>query len=103
MSVSRPLPPEMIKYGREDTHYLLYIYDRMSNELIRRGNKTFNLLRSVLDRSRNICLRKYEKPEFTEESYLKLYFKHRRKFNSQQVSLINSFIPQVVLYCSLCF
>ena len=25
----RPLPSEMMKYAREDTHYLLYIYDRL--------------------------------------------------------------------------
>uniref|UniRef100_A0A804N7Y3 3'-5' exonuclease domain-containing protein n=1 Tax=Zea mays TaxID=4577 RepID=A0A804N7Y3_MAIZE len=30
---SRPLPDEMIKYAREDTHYLLYIYDLMRQAL----------------------------------------------------------------------
>ena len=29
----RPLSEEMLKYAREDTHYLLYIYDRMRIEL----------------------------------------------------------------------
>ena len=51
----------MIHYAREDTHYLLYIYDRMRRELIERGNETNNLLRAVLDRSRDICKRAYEK------------------------------------------
>ncbi len=25
----RPLPEEMLKYAREDTHYLLFIYDKL--------------------------------------------------------------------------
>ncbi|KAM7278354.1 hypothetical protein ACFE04_005488 [Oxalis oulophora] len=29
----RPLPEEMLKYAREDTHYLLYIYDLMKVQL----------------------------------------------------------------------
>lgn len=75
----------MIKYAREDTHYLLYIYDRMRNELIRRGNKQNNLLHSVLDQSRDVCLKQYRKPMFTEDAFLKLYHKHKRTFNPQQV------------------
>ncbi|PIN04553.1 Ribonuclease D [Handroanthus impetiginosus] len=31
----RPLPHEMIKYAREDTHYLLYIYDLMRARLLK--------------------------------------------------------------------
>ena len=54
----RPLPDEMIKYAREDTHYLLYIYDRMRNELMRRSNTgTDNLLKTVIERSTEICLK----------------------------------------------
>lgn len=30
----RPLSAEMLLYARQDTHYLLYIYDRMKNEAI---------------------------------------------------------------------
>ena len=75
----------MVKYAREDTHYLLYIYDRMTNELIRRGNERGNLIRSVLDNSRSICAKPYVKPVTNDDSYLKLYFKHKRQFNSQQV------------------
>eukprot|EP00731_Ephydatia_muelleri_P038543 Em0799g5a len=80
----RPLPEEMMKYAREDTHYLLYIYDRMRNELVRRSNKNLNLVHSVLERSRDVCLKLYTKPLFTEDSYLKLHDKHRKQFNPQQ-------------------
>ncbi len=75
----------MIKYAREDTHYLLYIYDRMCNELIRRSNERGSLLRTVLDNSRGICARPYQRPIVNKESYLKLYYKHKRQFNPQQV------------------
>ena len=81
----RPLPTEMAKYAREDTHYLLYIYHRMRNELLRRGNKQQNLLRSVLDRSRDVALQRYTKPAFKEDGYLRLYYKHKKAFSSQQL------------------
>ena len=53
----RPLPDELVKYAREDTHYLLYIYNMMKNELIERGNNNNNLLKAVLQRSQQICLK----------------------------------------------
>ena len=37
----------MERYAREDTHYLLYIYHRTRNELIRRSTKDVNLLAQV--------------------------------------------------------
>lgn len=53
----RPLKPELIKYAREDTHHLLYIYDRMRNDLIAKSNASLNLLRTVYERSKFICLK----------------------------------------------
>lgn len=35
----RPLPAEMLKYAREDTHYLLYIYDKVRQDLLQMGAK----------------------------------------------------------------
>jgi exosome complex exonuclease RRP6 len=32
----RPLGPQMARYAREDTHYLLYVYDELRLELLRR-------------------------------------------------------------------
>ena len=76
----------MIKYAREDTHYLLFIYDRMKNELIRRSNANNNLLLSVVDRSRDIALKTYQKNIFREDDYLKLCNKFKRfSLNSHQV------------------
>ena len=53
--ISRPLPEELIKYAREDTHYLLYVYDCMRNELIERGNNQTNLLEAVYSRSKQVA------------------------------------------------
>ncbi len=38
----RPLEEEMLKYAREDTHYLLYIYDVMREALIEKGLACFS-------------------------------------------------------------
>ncbi|KAJ1718610.1 exosome nuclease subunit, partial [Coemansia erecta] len=35
----RPLPQEMLDYARSDTHFLLYVYDCMRNELVARGRR----------------------------------------------------------------
>lgn len=55
--VFRPLPEELIKYARQDTHYLLYVYDVMRNDLLTAANGQSNLLKSVYQSSREICLK----------------------------------------------
>jgi exosome complex exonuclease RRP6 len=55
----RPLLKEMILYARQDTHSLLYIYDMMRNELIDAGNDRNNLLLSLYDQSKMLCLKVY--------------------------------------------
>ena len=44
----RPLPEELQKYAREDTHYLLYIKDILRNALIDLANGQMNILKSVM-------------------------------------------------------
>ncbi|KAJ3156103.1 exosome nuclease subunit [Geranomyces michiganensis] len=64
----RPLPTEMAKYARADTHFLLYIYDRMRNELINMSNQeTLNLLRATLARSAETSLNTYVKEIYDAE------------------------------------
>ncbi|CAH1240111.1 EXOSC10 [Branchiostoma lanceolatum] len=84
----RPLPQEMIQYGREDTHYLLHIYDCMRSELLDTGNNEANLLHNTLERSRLVCLQRYQKLLYTEDSYLNLLQKHKKNFNSQQLHAV---------------
>ncbi|XP_015264949.1 PREDICTED: exosome component 10 isoform X2 [Gekko japonicus] len=82
----RPLPEAMVQYARDDTHYLLYIYDRMKEDLWEKGNGQPALLQSVWQRSKAICLKKYLKPLFTDESYRELYRKQKKLLNSQQLT-----------------
>eukprot|EP00058_Branchiostoma_floridae_P005020 XP_002590508.1 hypothetical protein BRAFLDRAFT_124507 [Branchiostoma floridae] len=84
----RPLPSEMTQYAREDTHYLLHIYDCMRSELLDRGNNEANLLHNTLERSRQVCLQRYQKLLYTEDSYLNLLNKHKKTFNSQQLHAV---------------
>jgi exosome complex exonuclease RRP6 len=53
----RPLPAEMLKYARMDTHYLLFIYDQLRNALLDRAKSPssegldVSPMREVLSRS----------------------------------------------------
>jgi len=81
----RPLPEQMILYAREDTHYLLYVYDCMKNELLSKSNAEKNLLLSVFQRSKVVCEKRYIKPIFKPDNYLELSKKSRKVFNSRQL------------------
>ncbi|KAI1760121.1 ribonuclease H-like domain-containing protein [Hypoxylon sp. FL1150] len=65
----RPIPEEMFYYARSDTHYLLYIYDMMRNELLDQSGEepTQNLVHQVLDRSKATSLRRYETSKYDAE------------------------------------
>ncbi|XP_034552042.1 exosome component 10 [Notolabrus celidotus] len=82
----RPLPEEMVQYARTDTHYLLYIYDRVRAQLLDFNHGQPGLLQSVWSKSKDISLKKYVKPIYTEESYLELQRKQKRSFNTQQLT-----------------
>ena len=61
----RPIPEEMFNYARSDTHFLLYIYDNMRNELINKTNtpqEIGDLIDIVMDRSKEEALQRYEHP-----------------------------------------
>ncbi|XP_076231525.1 exosome component Rrp6 [Calliopsis andreniformis] len=81
----RPLPEELQKYAREDTHYLLYIKDILRNALIDVANGQTNILKAVYDRSTDICKKTYVKPIWTEESCMSMYRKSHKMFNNKQL------------------
>ncbi|KAI0838504.1 ribonuclease H-like domain-containing protein [Hypoxylon sp. FL0890] len=66
----RPIPEEMFYYARSDTHYLLYIYDMMRNELLELSSEEpeQNLIGQVLDRSKETSLRRHETFVYDAES-----------------------------------
>lgn len=57
------------RYARQDTHFLLYIYDQLRADLFVKANGPL-LIKEVLNQSKEICLRRYEKERFTETLYL---------------------------------
>lgn len=85
----RPLPLPMLQYARTDTHYLLYIYDMLRSDLLMKGgqNKSIgiDLLKNVFELGREICLKRYEKPPFSDTSHLSVLRKSRSTFNAKQM------------------
>ncbi|XP_034943723.1 uncharacterized protein Rrp6 [Chelonus insularis] len=81
----RPLPDELKKYAREDTHYLLYIKDILRNALIDGANGQTNILKAVYDQSTIICKKVYEKPICDEQSCMNMYRKSQKMFNNRQL------------------
>jgi exosome complex exonuclease RRP6 len=80
----RPLPSEMVKYARQDTHYLVYIYNRMRQDLYDRANGP-EKIHDVLQRSMEICLRRYEKELFTETAFYSVIRNAPHLDNTQQM------------------
>ncbi|KAM3230583.1 hypothetical protein ACQJBY_061012 [Aegilops geniculata] len=87
---SRPLSDEMIKYAREDTHYLLYIYDLMRLRLQRESTCENDLLLEVQKRSNDICLQLYEKELLTDKSYLHIYGLQEHELTAAQLAVVSA-------------
>lgn len=81
----RPLPQQLLKYAQQDTHYLLFIYDHMRNDLINHANGLPTLIKGVFHDSKIVCLKRYIKPIINENSYRDLYLKSKRSFDNQQL------------------
>jgi len=81
----RPLPSEMVFYARQDTRYLIYLYTRLKNELISRGNAESNLLHAALHQSNDICKRRFYKPSLHPDSHLDMVRKARATLNNKQL------------------
>ncbi|KAL7596060.1 hypothetical protein Lser_V15G28584 [Lactuca serriola] len=87
----RPLTDEMLRYARDDTHYLLYVYDLMKKRLLSSSTDPNNpdaLLVEVYQRSYDVCMQLYEKDILTESSYLNIYGLHEADLNGQQLSIV---------------
>ena len=66
----RPLSKELFEYARADTHFLLYVYDNMRNELVHKSdfsNPEKNKVWDVLQNSKETSLKRYEHPIYDSE------------------------------------
>lgn len=95
----RPLPKEMLYYARSDTHYLLYIYDIMRNELLQKSNTSdHNAMTSVLKASAGVSLLQYAKEPYDaaegqgSDGWMNLLTRYyrTRTFNSQQLEVMKA-------------
>ena len=96
----RPLPGPLLALCEGRHHFLLYIYDRLKMELSARRSEVLDsvledmppnypkdLVGAVLWQSAVISLQMYEKPAFTETSYLDYYYKQRVTFDPKQLAV----------------
>lgn len=61
----------MFDYARSDTHFLLYVYDNLRNELIDKSNisqEDGDLIEVVMNRSKEEALQRYERPFYDIKS-----------------------------------
>lgn len=84
----RPLPEELKTYAREDTHYLLYIYHKMRNEIIQ--TYSAKVLRVVITNSTQVCMKRYEKPIVGEDTHMDLYRRCKKLFDKRQIFALKS-------------
>ncbi|CAB3410955.1 unnamed protein product [Caenorhabditis bovis] len=77
---ARPLRPAMINYAREDTHYLLYCYDVLREDLLKENS---NSLEAVYTESAQLCSKIYHKPVFNPKGFM-TEIKFRFSLNSRQ-------------------
>lgn len=83
----RPLTAEQMLYARQDTHYLLYIYDNLRNQLINRSQQQ---LINVYDKCRDLCKLIYEKPKQINEVAFSKRFESM--FNEQQLRVLKMLV-----------
>uniref|UniRef100_A0A0E0M7Z1 HRDC domain-containing protein n=1 Tax=Oryza punctata TaxID=4537 RepID=A0A0E0M7Z1_ORYPU len=76
------------EYAREDTHYLLYIYDLMRLRLVKESSDENDLLLEVYKRGREICLQLYEKELLTQSSYLYIHGLKENEFDARQLAVL---------------
>ncbi|EDV42698.1 uncharacterized protein Dana_GF18126 [Drosophila ananassae] len=80
----RPLPQQLVDYARQDTHFLIYVYERMTNDLLEQQVET-GLLNNVYMMSTEVCKKRYNKPHVGPESHLDLVRKTKRNFDNRQL------------------
>ncbi|KAH8340929.1 hypothetical protein KR059_009787 [Drosophila kikkawai] len=80
----RPLPQQLVDYARQDTHFLIYVYERMTNDLLQQQTEP-GLLNTVYQMSTDVCKKRYSKPHIGPESHLDLVRKTKRSFDNRQL------------------
>lgn len=89
----------MFDYARSDTHFLLYIYDNMRNELIEKSDPTIpngDLIVEVGEKSKAVSLQRYEHPIYDEKygqgsnGWYNMLFRQPSQFNKEQFAVFRA-------------
>jgi ribonuclease D len=93
----RPLTEAMIRYAQSDTHYLLYIFDVMRNQLLDFTSAEFpNAMKEVLIRSQQTSLIQYTKPIYDAENgkgkggWLSIIQKCAEPLNEENIAVLRA-------------
>ena len=81
----RPLTEEMATYAREETHYLLYIYDRLKSDLAPSGRCL-----AVFQRSSELCRQAYKTPQFDPEGHITLARRQNVQLGAPQMGVLRA-------------
>jgi exosome complex exonuclease RRP6 len=73
----------MLRYARDDTHYLLFIYNTMKAALVDKAGGSTLLVEEVLRASELVTLYQYTKPVFEVDGYKALLMQYPRNLNYQ--------------------
>lgn len=84
----RPLSDDLLKYAREDTHYLLHVFDCVRKELLNQGGK--DAIKEVLRKSTDIALKVHEKPIFTTNSWKRLLKTNNLQLTEKQSQILSA-------------
>ncbi|KAF2871013.1 exosome complex exonuclease-like protein Rrp6 [Massariosphaeria phaeospora] len=96
---TRPLSKELFTYAQADTHFLLYIFDNMRNELVEKSDFSDperDKILQVLERSREVALQRYEHPIYDTElglgpvGWYKLMLKTPAQYTPQQFAVFRA-------------
>ncbi|KAL6930467.1 related to Exosome complex exonuclease RRP6 [Hanseniaspora guilliermondii] len=85
----RPLTPELLSYARSDTHFLLYIFDMLRNELLTKHKMTH-----VLEESRKVAMRRFENNTYRPDSLSALVYSVQDKSKPWMYLARNYYIPE---------
>ena len=89
----------MFDYARSDTHFLLYIYDMMRNDLIDNSESNVpggDLIEIVMSNSKEEALQRYERPRYDEAmgsgqmGWANLLYRNPALFNGEQFAVFRA-------------
>ena len=86
----------MFDYARSDTHFLLYVFDNMRNELLASSEHPGELINTVVEESKKVALQKYERSLYDSDlgmgssGWYNMLIKQSAIFTKEQFSVFKA-------------